>query len=100
MLKLFVVIPFLQAHKVRDIRCTGTFSAPPTSDSFVSKVDSDLELSRMGLKDMAGSNVPQDSTFADKEDAKEAKKDVDEPAMLDAGNDALTRSRRRSALTS
>jgi len=86
-LTLFVMIPFSR-HAKSEIAAVQELFSSADKCSFVSKVDSDLELSRMGLKDMAGSNVPQDSTFADKENAKEAKKDVDEPAMVDAGNDA------------
>lgn len=60
-LKLFVVILFSR-HTKSEISAVQDFFSSADKDSFVSKVDSDLELSRMGLKDMAGSNVPQDST--------------------------------------
>ena len=49
-------------HAKSEISAVQELFSSADKGSFVSKVDSDLELSRMGLKDMDGSNVPQDST--------------------------------------
>ncbi len=61
MLTLFVMILFSR-HAKSEIAAVQDLFSSADKGSFVSKVDSDLELSRMGLKDMARSNVPQDST--------------------------------------
>ena len=60
MLTLFVMILFYR-HAKSEIAAVQDFFSSADMGSFVSQVDSGLELSRMGLKDMARSNVPQDS---------------------------------------